>query len=229
MRELKNDNVNLFLGIVLNSQSTFLSVWKYCQRGSLGDVISSRTLNKDAFFVFSIIKDIASVIRNWLREALFITCLQGLAYLHHSFLGRHGNLTSDTCLVDSRWQVKLSGFGLTTIRQKTRWIDVDRAMLWMAPEILRNIDSNAIAGKEADVYSFSIVCSEIITKHPPFAFNNDGNEQLPGLILKCITCLFDFSEIIHLIKRGSSPAFRPQLNVNDTADINPAMVLFTDI
>jgi serine/threonine protein kinase len=102
-------------------------------------------------------------------------------------------------------------------------------MLWMAPEILRNIDSNVIAGKEADVYSFSIVCSEIITKHPPFAFNNDGNEQLPGLILKCVTCLFDFTDIIHLIKKESSPAFRPQLNVNDTADINPAMVLFRDI
>ena len=103
------------------------------------------------------------------------------------------------------------------------------AMLWMAPEILRNIDSNVIAGKEADVYSFSIICSEIITKHPPFAFNNDGNEQLPGLMENNSSIFkmchdFDFSDIIHLIKKGSSPAFRPKLNVNDTADIHPAMV-----
>ncbi len=70
MRELKNDNVNLFLGIVLNSQSTFLSVWKYCQRGSLGDVISSGALTMDAFFVFSIIKDIASVLRYCFKRTL---------------------------------------------------------------------------------------------------------------------------------------------------------------
>ena len=64
MRELKNDNINLFLGIALNTQATFLSIWKYCQRGSLGDIISSASLNMDAIFIFSIIKDIASVFVN---------------------------------------------------------------------------------------------------------------------------------------------------------------------
>ena len=52
-------------------------------------------------------------------------------------------------------------------------------MLWMAPEILRNIDTDIVAGKEADIYSFAIVCSEIITKHPPFALN-ENSESLPG-------------------------------------------------
>lgn len=34
---------------------------------------------------------------------------QGLDYLHSSFLQCHGNLTSSSCLVDDRWQVRSSG------------------------------------------------------------------------------------------------------------------------
>lgn len=33
-------------------------------------------------------------------------------FIHHSKLKFHGNLKPSTCLVDSRLQIKLSGFGL---------------------------------------------------------------------------------------------------------------------
>ena len=43
--------------------------------------------------------------------------LQGLIAIHQSFIGTHGFLTSETCLINDRWQVKISDFGLNMIRE----------------------------------------------------------------------------------------------------------------
>jgi len=40
---------------------------------------------------------------------------QGLEYLHRSPLKCHGRLKSTNCLVDSRWVVKLSDWGLSSL------------------------------------------------------------------------------------------------------------------
>ena len=41
---------------------------------------------------------------------------QGMAFIHNSSLRSHGNLTSDHCLIDNRWMLKITGFGLRRIR-----------------------------------------------------------------------------------------------------------------
>jgi len=38
--------------------------------------------------------------------------MQGMNYLHKSVLQSHGYLSSANCHVDSRWVLKVSGFGL---------------------------------------------------------------------------------------------------------------------
>lgn len=38
--------------------------------------------------------------------------MQGMEFIHKSNMKYHGNLKPTTCLVDSRLQIKLSGFGL---------------------------------------------------------------------------------------------------------------------
>ncbi|VDL70323.1 unnamed protein product [Nippostrongylus brasiliensis] len=84
------------------------------------DVIEKGSLQMDWFFKYSLIRDISE---RKCEENLY---LQGLHYLHHLF-GPHGWLSSGTCLVDERWQVKITFFGidavkLTEARQQTELI-----------------------------------------------------------------------------------------------------------
>lgn len=49
---------------------------------------------------------------------------QGMGFLHSSPLISHGNLKPTNCLVDSRMQVKLSGFGLWEFKYGTTHRDI---------------------------------------------------------------------------------------------------------
>ena len=44
--------------------------------------------------------------------------LQGMIYLHESLVRCHGNLKTSNCLVDSRWVVKITDFGLHNMRSQ---------------------------------------------------------------------------------------------------------------
>ena len=48
---------------------------------------------------------------------LFISFLQGMMFLHSSAVVCHGNLKSTKCLVDSRFVLQISGFGLYHFRK----------------------------------------------------------------------------------------------------------------
>uniref|UniRef100_A0A914DNP5 guanylate cyclase n=1 Tax=Acrobeloides nanus TaxID=290746 RepID=A0A914DNP5_9BILA len=85
MRQKDHDNLNKFIGLSIDGD-LYLSVWKYCTRGSLKDIILGNTVNMDAFFIFSLIRDIC----------------EGLSYIHKSPLQFHGNLKSSTCLITNQ-------------------------------------------------------------------------------------------------------------------------------
>ncbi|KAK6014140.1 hypothetical protein OSTOST_20510, partial [Ostertagia ostertagi] len=91
LREFDNENINRFI-----DGPQMLSLWKFCSRGSIDDVIEKNSSKMDGFFVYLLLKDI----------------VHGLGFLHRSFIQYHGFLTSKNCLVDERWLVKVSDYGL---------------------------------------------------------------------------------------------------------------------
>ena len=98
---------------------------------------------------------------------------QGLAYLHDSSpLKFHGNLKSSKCLLDNQFGLKLSDYANTRLAQlnmprasrRRSSIKIDTQQnpeyfCWTAPEVLRG----ALPDQSSDIYSFSIVCFQILS------------------------------------------------------------------
>ncbi|PIO64452.1 hypothetical protein TELCIR_13920, partial [Teladorsagia circumcincta] len=57
LREFDNENINRFIGLCLDGPQ-MLSLWKYCSRGSIDDVIEKNSSKMDGFFVYLLLKDI---------------------------------------------------------------------------------------------------------------------------------------------------------------------------
>lgn len=101
---------------------------------------------------------------------------RGMAYLHaHKII--HGRLKSSNCVVDDRWTVKITDYGLPEFRKKDpMMIDEDdeednfyqelRARVYLAPELRGK--TQRIPTVAGDVYAFSIILVEIATRNDPY-------------------------------------------------------------
>ena len=98
MREISHDNLTRFFGIC--TENCLAIVTEYCSKGSLRGLLANSSLNLDWIFRCSIINDIIS----------------GMTHLHNSEHIYHGRLHSNNCLIDSRFCVKISDFGLRKLK-----------------------------------------------------------------------------------------------------------------
>ncbi|KAG5673369.1 hypothetical protein PVAND_003425 [Polypedilum vanderplanki] len=95
LRDIRHDNLNAFIGACTEPPNICI-ITEYCSRGSLKDVLENDDVKLDNMFIASLVFDL----------------IRGMTYLHDSPLRVHGNLCTSNCLIDSRWVVKLSDFGL---------------------------------------------------------------------------------------------------------------------
>ncbi|XP_073774675.1 guanylate cyclase 2G isoform X3 [Danio rerio] len=151
LKEMKHENLVQFFGVCIDPPNVCI-VMQYCKKGSLKDVLGNHEIDLDWMFKLSFAYDIVN----------------GMEYIHKSSLKSHGNLRPSTCLVDSRLQIKLSGFGLWEFKcgTKHRLIPLDspkyEEMYWTAPEFLREIFYPFNGTQKGDVYSFAIIIRELI-------------------------------------------------------------------
>lgn len=126
---MRHDNLNAFIGACTESPNICI-ITEYCSRGSLKDVLENESIKLDQMFIASLVFDLIRVSFFSSSLDLFyvyfidfwwmIWCfcfLQGMTYLHESPLKCHGNLCTANCLIDSRWVVKLSDFGLHAFKK----------------------------------------------------------------------------------------------------------------
>lgn len=106
-RDVSHENTVRFVGACIDlPRPTVLILTEYCPKGSLKDVLENEQIQLDWNFRMSLIHDI----------------VKGMAYLHNSDVQVHGKLRSCNCLIDGRFVLKISDFGLKTLSTPCEFI-----------------------------------------------------------------------------------------------------------
>ncbi|XP_030371847.1 guanylate cyclase 32E isoform X2 [Scaptodrosophila lebanonensis] len=160
LRDARHDNICAFIGACTDPPNICI-ISEYCTRGSLKDILENEDVKLDNMFIASMVADI----------------IRGVIYLHESPIRFHGSLCTSNCLVDSRWVVKLTDFGLFAFKQGIEDSSTDMQhmsskclkLLYRAPELLRQGPSSLVVGTQrGDAYSFAILLYEMHVRRGPF-------------------------------------------------------------
>ncbi|XP_070587430.1 atrial natriuretic peptide receptor 2-like isoform X2 [Erythrolamprus reginae] len=185
MRDIQFNHLTRFIGACIDPPNICI-VTEYCPRGSLQDILENESINLDWIFRYALINDI----------------VKGMAFLHNSIIGYHGSLKSSNCVVDSRFVLKITDYGLASFRQSHE-SEGNHALyakkLWTAPELLQKgtLLPPPPAMQKADVYSFGIILQEIALRSG--AFHVEGTELSP-------------KEIVQKVCNDQPPYFRPTID-----------------
>lgn len=149
-------------------ENSMYVIGDYCPRGTVKDMLNDRKFNLSNELKYSVAIDVAS----------------GMSYLHEIEYV-HGFLRCSVCVIDSRWQVKVTDWEYVRLlsiykpdlsplvqvianddTSYTGNLKTNRG-LWMAPEILKSRYLE-FPTKNSDVFSFSMVLQELFTRENPY-------------------------------------------------------------
>ncbi|KAM9846381.1 retinal guanylyl cyclase 1 [Aulostomus maculatus] len=203
LRDMRHENLNLFLGLFFDS-GIFGVVTEHCTRGSLEDLLTNEDVRLDWMFKSSLLMDL----------------IRGMKYLHNRDI-IHGRLKSRNCVVDGRFVLKVTDYGFNEILI-TQSIDYDEEkpedLLWTSPELLRSSSLRRTGTFSGDVYSFSIVMQEVISRSAPFCMLDMPPKEIinkvkepPPLCRPCVSVDEAPLDVIQVMKQAWSeePEKRP--------------------
>ncbi|XP_048755457.2 atrial natriuretic peptide receptor 1-like [Ostrea edulis] len=187
LRDVNCSNLTKFIGLTESDTDQLYAVTEFCSRGDLRDILTKDSFNLNKEFRISLIRDI----------------IQAMEYIHTSNIQYHGHLNSRSCVIDSRFVLKVTDFGIQSLRD----FEIDERnekCLWAAPELLRkSITNTDIIGMQcADIYSFGIILYEVLSRKGPFEDDRD---------------FLTLDEVITKLKYVNQTPFRPRL---DLVEIN---------
>ncbi|XP_056237351.1 atrial natriuretic peptide receptor 1 isoform X1 [Seriola aureovittata] len=192
MRDVQNEHLTRFIGASIDSPNICI-ITEYCPRGSLQDILENDSITLDWMFKYSLINDI----------------VKGMVFLHNSVIFSHGKLKSSNCVVDNRFVLKITDYGLSSFRSESNSGKDAHAYyaqrLWMAPELLRMEAPPPHGTQKGDVYSFGIILQEVALRRG--AFYLEGDPLSP-------------KEIVDRVVLGEWPCLRP---IIDTQSHSPEL------
>ncbi|XP_037651607.1 atrial natriuretic peptide receptor 1-like isoform X2 [Sebastes umbrosus] len=189
MRDVQNEHLTRFIGACIDAPNMCI-ITEYCPRGSLQDLMESDSITLDWMFRYSLINDI----------------VKGMLFLHNSVIVSHGNLKSSNCVVDSRFVLKITDYGLESLRTSSCHEDTHAhyaRQLWTSPELLRTECPPPCGTQKGDVYSFSIILQEVALLRGVFYL--DALNLTP-------------KEIVQAVVHGDAPPLRPWLCVHSHSE-----------
>ncbi|ELR18375.1 protein kinase domain containing protein [Acanthamoeba castellanii str. Neff] len=146
MSKLRHPNVVLFMA-ACKKPPILCIVMEYMALGSVFDLINN---------------DLVPDVPMGLKLKMTFQAAKGMHFLHSSDIV-HRDLKSLNLLLDNKWNVKVSDFGLTAIKDSIGK-GGDKALVcsvpWTAPEVLQDEVGEDVDYTMADVYSFGIVLWE---------------------------------------------------------------------
>ncbi|KAG0292380.1 hypothetical protein BGZ96_004184 [Linnemannia gamsii] len=98
MRELRHPKLVEFVGVCL-AQPNICIVTEFVPKGTLAAILANTDHNFTWLFKFNFMQDLC----------------RGMEFLHMSKIAFHGRLTSMNCLITSRWELKIAGYGLSEL------------------------------------------------------------------------------------------------------------------
>ncbi|KAM3613713.1 uncharacterized protein V6R79_004067 [Siganus canaliculatus] len=184
MRDVQNEHLTRFIGACIDHPNICI-ITEYCPRGSLQDILENDSITLDWMFKYSLINDI----------------VKGMVFLHNSVIFCHGKLKSSNCVVDNRFVLKITDYGLCSFRCVSDSGKDAHAYyaqrLWMAPELLRLEAPPTQGTQKGDVYSFGIILQEVALRRG--AFYLEGDPLSP-------------KEIVDRVILGEWPCLRPTVD-----------------
>nr|WIL03466.1 serine/threonine kinase [Cedratvirus plubellavi] len=152
MTALRHPNVVLFMAACTKPPKMCI-VMEFMSLGSLYDLLHNELIAELPFI---------------LKAKIAYQAAKGMHFLHSSGIV-HRDLKSLNLLLDSKWNVKVSDFGLTKFKEDLIKQDDEKLELsipWAAPEVLS--ETKEVDYVLADVYSFGIILWELLTRRRPY-------------------------------------------------------------
>ncbi|XP_055549129.1 uncharacterized protein LOC129732346 [Wyeomyia smithii] len=202
---LRHENINPLIGW-LNEPTRTALVYEHCSRGSLQDVLVMDEIKLDWSFRLSLLTDL----------------VRGMRYLHGSPVRVHGSLSSRNCVVDARWVLKITDYGMPSFYDAQGITPPPKSakdLLWTAPEALRGTKGYSKYGSQAaDVYAFGIIMQEVVVRGEPYCMLSLSPEEIiakikkpPPLIRPSVSKGAAPPEAINIMRQcwAESPEMRP--------------------
>uniref|UniRef100_A0A914WK42 Guanylate cyclase n=1 Tax=Plectus sambesii TaxID=2011161 RepID=A0A914WK42_9BILA len=166
MKDLQHDHITRFTGACIDAPH-YCIVTEYCPKGSLEDILENDKIELDKMMIYSLLHDL----------------VKGMFFLHNSDVRSHGKLKSSNCVVDSRFVLKVTDFGLQKLHamEETSAEEIGthafyKKKLWTAPELLRDPQEHSIGTQKGDVYSFAIILHEMVYRKGVFYTEEESLE-----------------------------------------------------